>query len=84
MIFGGSTRLVARLKEATSTIPIVAAMGDPVAGGIVSNLARPSGNVTSVSIDAGPEIWGKRFGISQRSGPSFIQSGFSCYSADLG
>jgi len=76
MIFGGSTRLVARLKEATSTIPIVAAMGDPVAGGIVSNLARPGGNVTVVSIDAGPEIWGKRLAFLKEAVPHLSKVGF--------
>jgi putative ABC transport system substrate-binding protein len=42
-------------KKATSTIPIVmAAVGDPVAVGLVASLARPGGNVTgtsSLSID---------------------------------
>jgi putative ABC transport system substrate-binding protein len=34
-------------KQATTTIPIVmAAIGDPVSVGIVSNLARPEGNIT--------------------------------------
>jgi putative ABC transport system substrate-binding protein len=34
-------------KQATTTIPIVmAAIGDPVSVGIVSNLARPDGNIT--------------------------------------
>ena len=37
-------------KEATSTIPIViAAVGDPVAAGLVGNLARPGGNVTGTA-----------------------------------
>jgi len=37
-------------KEATSTIPIViAAVGDPVAAGLVGNLARPGGNLTGTS-----------------------------------
>ena len=36
--------------EATKQIPIVMTqVGDPVARGFVSNLARPSGNVTGVS-----------------------------------
>jgi putative tryptophan/tyrosine transport system substrate-binding protein len=36
-------------KQATSTIPIVmAAVGDPVAAGIVASLARPSGNLTGL------------------------------------
>lgn len=37
-------------KRATSTVPIVvAAMGDPVQTGVVSNLARPGGNLTALS-----------------------------------
>jgi putative ABC transport system substrate-binding protein len=38
-------------KQATKTIPIVfAAAADPVASGLVTNLARPGGNVTGLSI----------------------------------
>jgi putative ABC transport system substrate-binding protein len=38
------------LKEATSTIPIVmAAISDPVASGVVTSLARPSGNITGTT-----------------------------------
>ena len=34
-------------KQATTTIPVVmGAIGDPVSVGIVSNLARPDGNIT--------------------------------------
>src|SRR5262249_26839596 len=37
-------------KQATSTIPIVlAAVGDPVAVGIVDSLARPGGNITGLT-----------------------------------
>ncbi len=37
-------------KKATGTVPIVvAAMGDPVQTGVVSNLARPGGNLTALS-----------------------------------
>ena len=49
-----------RLKAATSTIPIVALTGDPIRQGIVSSIARPGGNITGVSVDAGLEIWAKR------------------------
>src|SRR6266446_9610821 len=37
-------------KNATSTIPIVGAVADPVAAGLVASLARPGGNLTGVSI----------------------------------
>jgi ABC-type uncharacterized transport system substrate-binding protein len=37
-------------KRATSTVPIVMAFsGDPVGNGVVSNLARPGGNITGFS-----------------------------------
>jgi len=40
-------------KRATSQIPIVfAASGDPVGSGVVATLARPSGNVTGLSIQS--------------------------------
>jgi putative ABC transport system substrate-binding protein len=37
----------------TKTIPIVSGGGDPVAQGIVSNLAHPGGNVTAISLYTG-------------------------------
>ena len=47
-------------KRATKTIPIVMTGSmDPVAGGLVSNLARPEGNVTGLSI-LPVELGGKR------------------------
>jgi putative ABC transport system substrate-binding protein len=37
------------LKRATSTIPIVFASSDPIASGLVTNLAHPGGNITGPS-----------------------------------
>ena len=42
---------IAQVAKETSTIPIVAAMGDPVAAGLVQNLARPERNITGVALD---------------------------------
>jgi putative tryptophan/tyrosine transport system substrate-binding protein len=60
VIFATEANLVLALKSETRTIPIVGWTDDPVALGIVSSLARPGGNVTGVSVDAGQEIQSKR------------------------
>jgi putative tryptophan/tyrosine transport system substrate-binding protein len=60
VVVTGGTAAAQALKAATSTIPIVMAIiGDPVAAGLVPNLARPAGNLTGFSIVA-PELGGKR------------------------
>jgi putative tryptophan/tyrosine transport system substrate-binding protein len=59
VIFAVSNALVLALQSETRTIPIVALTGDPLADGIISSLARPGGNITGVSIDAGLEFTGK-------------------------
>jgi putative ABC transport system substrate-binding protein len=47
-------------REGTSTIPIVmAVIGDPIAAGVVSSVARPGGNITG-STSMTPEIDAKR------------------------
>ncbi|HLX13697.1 MAG TPA: ABC transporter substrate-binding protein [Bradyrhizobium sp.] len=62
VIAAGGGDLAARAaKTATSTIPIVATSGDdPVITGLVSNLARPDGNLTGVSFFV-VELHAKRF-----------------------
>src|SRR5947199_2785541 len=39
-------------KNATRDIPIVVMAGDPIATGLISNLARPGGNITGLSATA--------------------------------
>jgi putative ABC transport system substrate-binding protein len=45
------------------SIAVVVATSDPIAMGFTTSLARPSGNITGITIDAGLEIWGKRLSI---------------------
>jgi len=60
VIVTGGTPAAKALKATTRAIPIVmAVVGDPVASGLVDNLARPGGNVTGFSIIA-PELGTKR------------------------
>jgi putative ABC transport system substrate-binding protein len=56
--------------------------GDPIAWGFTTSLARPSGNITGVTIDGGQEIWGKRLSILKEavvnlSKPSFLSANVS-------
>lgn len=50
--------------------PIVASMGDPVAAGIVTNLARPEANITGIAADAGIEMQGKHLELLMEAVPS--------------
>jgi putative tryptophan/tyrosine transport system substrate-binding protein len=56
-------------KNATAKIPIVmVAVGDPVAIGIVKNLARPGGNITGLS-QMTPDLSGKRLELLKQIVP---------------
>jgi putative ABC transport system substrate-binding protein len=59
VIATGNSSSVVAAKTATTTIPIVFIGPDPATIGFGANLARPGGNVTGVSLFAGPEIGGK-------------------------
>ena len=56
----GGTVSAVEAKNATSAIPIVFHTSDAIADGLVTNLARPSGNLTGVSLFA-PERFSKQF-----------------------
>jgi putative ABC transport system substrate-binding protein len=76
IIVTARSNLALSFKAATNTIPVVAVMGDPVAFGIVTNIARPGGNITGVAIEAGQEIWGKRLQVLREAVPTASKVGF--------
>ncbi|MGB6999635.1 MAG: ABC transporter substrate-binding protein [Pseudolabrys sp.] len=76
IIVAAASRLVLSLKAATDTIPIVAVMADPVPFGIVASIARPGGNITGVSVEAGLDIWGKRLQVLREAIPTASKVGF--------
>ena len=62
--------LVKAFAAATATIPIVGITGDPIAGGLLTNLSHPGGNLTGVSINAGIEIGAKRLQLLKEAMPT--------------
>ena len=55
-----ATAGIGAAKRATTTMPIImASIGDPVASGLLTNLSRPGGNITGLSVIA-PELASKR------------------------
>ncbi len=83
LILTGTTPMTFALQAATRAIPIVTIIGDPVAAGLVSSLARPGGNVTGVTIDAGIEIHGKRLSLLTEIKPSATRLAYLSSSAAL-
>jgi putative tryptophan/tyrosine transport system substrate-binding protein len=70
VIVTGGTSAAKALKATTRTIPIVMAIvADPVAAGLVDNLAHPSGNATGFSIVA-PELGTKRLQLLNEIAPN--------------
>jgi putative tryptophan/tyrosine transport system substrate-binding protein len=59
-----------------TTVPIITLSADPVGLGIVPSLARPGGNITGVSADAGLEIFGKRLELLKEASPNVSKIGY--------
>jgi ABC-type uncharacterized transport system substrate-binding protein len=76
VIVTGTNPVVTAFMAATSTIPVVAFMLDPLKAGLVTSLARPGGNLTGITLDAGIEIWGKRLQMLKEAIPSMAKVAF--------
>jgi putative ABC transport system substrate-binding protein len=73
IVAGGAA--VPTLKQATSIIPIVFPIApDPVGTGMITSLARPSGNVTGLSAQT-PDLAGKRLELLREVIPTIRRFG---------
>jgi putative tryptophan/tyrosine transport system substrate-binding protein len=76
LIVVAATPAALAAKSATTTIPIVMTnAGNPVAAGLVANLARPGGNVTG-NASLSPELNSKRLEVLKDAVPKLARVGF--------
>src|SRR5262245_27860719 len=73
LAFGTPAAFAAR--RATTTIPIVGFVGDPVGTGLVASLARPGGNLTGLTNEAGLEVFAKRPELLKQVAPKSSRVG---------
>jgi putative ABC transport system substrate-binding protein len=76
LILAVGGRLSLDFKMATTTIPIVTMIIDPIAMGLVASIARPGSNITGVTIAGGLEIIGKRMGLLVEAMPKLSTVGY--------
>ena len=70
VVVTGSNPVIAAVKEATATIPVVMAVSrDPVGAKFIASLARPGGNITGLANDTAPEIIGKNLALLKEAVP---------------
>jgi putative tryptophan/tyrosine transport system substrate-binding protein len=71
LIVAANTNQVRAAQQATSTIPIVMqGVIDPVGRGLIASLARPGGNVTGLTEDAGLGVAGKYLELLKEALPT--------------
>jgi putative ABC transport system substrate-binding protein len=84
LIFTSQVAATQAAKDATKTVPIVFTLvGDPVGAGLVSQLARPGGNVTGVS-SLQTELAAKRLEVLKTLAPAVHRVWLIYYGVDSG
>jgi len=74
VIVASAGRIAREARRVTTTLPIVVAVSaEPVEFGLAANLARPGGNVTGLTSDAGPEIEGKKLELLKAAVPKITR-----------
>jgi len=70
VIFAPGTVVAQSAKQAKVTMPIVfASAADPIGSGLIEGFGRPGGNLTGLSLIAGPEIAGKYLELLREAVP---------------
>jgi len=69
VVFAFTTPGIQAAKNATRDVPIVVAAWTPVELGVVASLARPGGNITGLSLSAGPDLSGKYLELLKETVP---------------
>jgi ABC-type uncharacterized transport system substrate-binding protein len=83
VIVTAGNELAIEAKRVTNAVPIVMSTSfDPVGAGIVASLARPGGNVTGFTVNAGPEIEAKRLQLLKEALPHMARAAFLGTSGD--
>ena len=73
VIVASGPQAISAAQQATATIPIVMGVpGDPVSQGFVASLARPGGNTTGATVNAG-DIYAKRFQMLLEMSPKLTR-----------
>ena len=72
ILTGGNAAAAA--KQATSVVPIVFVLGDPVGIGLIASLARPGGNITGLTNQA-PDLAGKKVELFREFLPNLRRLG---------
>ena len=75
IIVTGGTSTLLRIKNVTSTVPVVFPLAsDPVGDGLVASLARPGGNITGLS-SVSRDLDGKRLELLKETIPKLSRVG---------
>ena len=74
LIFVGGDQAITAVKQATSLVPIVMVACDALSAGLVTNLARPGGNLTGVTC-INSDLAAKRLEILREVFPNLARAG---------
>jgi len=82
VILGTTGTVAVAFQKRTNSVPIVfSIVPDPIAAGLVPNLAKPGGNLTGTAVRF-EGLWGKRLQLLQEILPALQRVGFLCDPAD--